>query len=80
MAADNTGNRGEAVADDWVGKVFIAIVTPEVYLRECLVCGELFTRDASQEHTEVSCYPNIEPHEKGWHDCKDAQRDEAYPA
>ena len=42
---------------DQIGKVFA--VRP-YGVRECLVCGELFTRSSAPEHAEVDCYPSIE--------------------
>ena len=58
MAEPCRANRRESVADDRVGKLFIMVVTPEISLRECLVCGELFTREASREHSHVPCQPS----------------------
>jgi hypothetical protein len=51
MIEGSKGNRSEgAVHTDRIGKVFRVVATPEISLRECLGCGELFTRDASLEH------------------------------
>lgn len=38
---------------DVIGKPFI--VRPHG-LRECMVCGELFTRTCAPAHAEVNCY------------------------
>jgi hypothetical protein len=66
MIEGNKGNRSEgAVHTDQVGKVFRAIITQGVSLRECLACGELFSREASRAHAEVPCYPNMEAYEEG---------------
>jgi hypothetical protein len=43
---------------DSIGKLFITVYTNgdlptnPMSLRECLVCGEFFTRDESREHTD----------------------------
>jgi hypothetical protein len=42
---------------DHIGKVF---VVRKHGLRECLICGELFTRSTAPEHAEVDCSPCIE--------------------
>lgn len=42
---------------DQIGKVFAVRSHGE---RECLVCGELFTRTMARAHAEVNCYPDIE--------------------
>ena len=42
---------------DQIGKVF---VVRSHGLRECLICGELFTRTTARAHAEVDCYPSIE--------------------
>jgi hypothetical protein len=47
-------NRSSA---EQIGKVFLV---RHQGLRECLVCGELFTRRAASEHAEVNCYPAVE--------------------
>ena len=39
---------------DVIGKVFVVCSHG---LRQCLVCGELFTRSLAHAHTEVNCYP-----------------------
>jgi hypothetical protein len=66
MVGDSKGKRSEGtVHTDRIGKVFRVIITPEVSLRECLGCGELFSREASRQHAEVPCYPNMETYERG---------------
>jgi hypothetical protein len=62
MAEDSSANRSEWVRDDRVGKSFIVmstngdlLPTNPMSLRECLVCGGVFTRDESREHSEVPC-------------------------
>jgi hypothetical protein len=42
---------------DVIGKVFLV---RHHGLRECLVCGELFTRRTAPAHAEVNCYPAVE--------------------
>ncbi len=42
---------------DLIGKVFV-VRSPG--LRECLVCGELFTRTTARAHAEVNCSPSVE--------------------
>lgn len=51
---------------DVIGKLFI--VRPPG-LRECLVCGELFTRTTAPAHAEVNCYRSLEApqHEPSQH-------------
>lgn len=39
---------------DVIGKVF---VVRRHGLRQCLVCGELFTRTTAHAHAEVNCSP-----------------------
>jgi len=52
------------VAEDHVGKPFIVLSTNgdlptnPMSLRECMVCGGVFTRDESREHSEVRCQPS----------------------
>jgi len=43
--------------DDQIGKVFFAVGRD---VRQCLVCGELFTRTAAAKHAKVDCYPSVE--------------------
>jgi hypothetical protein len=48
------------------GKPFIVIFTNGdlptnlMSLRECIVCGKVFTREQSREHSEVRCQPSPE--------------------
>jgi hypothetical protein len=42
---------------DQIGKVF---VVRSHGLRECLVCGEVFTRSTAPAHAETNCYPAVE--------------------
>lgn len=42
---------------DVIGKVFLV---RHHGLRECLVCGELFTRQTAPDHAEVNCHPLVE--------------------
>ena len=34
--------------------------TNPMSLRECAVCGGVFTRDESREHSEARCHPSLE--------------------
>ena len=43
---------------DVIGKVFLV---RHHGLRECLVCGELFTQQSAPDHAEVKCYPVSPP-------------------
>ena len=43
--------------DDQIGKVFFAVSSD---VRQCLVCGKLFSRKAAAEHAEVDCYSLFE--------------------
>jgi hypothetical protein len=54
---DETRRGAGSIHTDQIGKVFRAIITQGVSLRECLACGELFTREASREHAMVLCMP-----------------------
>jgi hypothetical protein len=52
--------------EDRVGKPFIVLSTNgdlptnPMSLRECFVCGGVFTRDQSREHSDVRCQPSRE--------------------
>jgi hypothetical protein len=67
MAEDSRVNRSEWVGDDRVGKSFIVMSTNgdlpmnPMSLRECLVCGGVFTRDESRDHSDARCQPS--PHQ-----------------
>jgi hypothetical protein len=55
MISETTGKQAGAVAhDETVGKVFV-VVSDDT--RRCLVCEQLFTRQASREHSMTVCYP-----------------------
>ena len=41
-------------ADEGYAKVFIVVGEDT---RKCLICGQLFTRQESYEHSKVACYP-----------------------
>jgi len=64
MAEHNNANRSEWVPDDRVGKSFIVLSTNgdlptnPMSLRECIVCGGVFTRNDSREHSEARCQPS----------------------
>ena len=66
MAEDSSANRSEWVGDDRVGKSFVVIFTngdlPDnpMSLRECAVCGGVFTREQSREHSYIPCPPSSE--------------------
>lgn len=66
MAGHDNANRGEWVPDDRVGKGFTVILTNgdlptnPMSLRECMVCGGVFTRDQSREHSDARCQPSPE--------------------
>ena len=66
MAEDSSANRSEWFGDDRVGRVFIRIFTngdlPKnpVMLSECMVCGGVFSREQSQEHSYIPCLPSSE--------------------
>jgi hypothetical protein len=47
----------EQGSPDVIGKLFFV---RHHGLRECLVCGELFTRRTAPAHAEVNCYPAVE--------------------
>ena len=42
--------------DEQIGKVFRAVGHD---VRQCLVCEQLFGRQAAAEHAEVECHPAI---------------------
>ncbi len=66
MADDKNANRSEWVPYDRVGKAFTVIFTNgdlptnPMSLRECMVCGGVFTRDQSREHCEARRQPSPE--------------------
>jgi hypothetical protein len=47
---------GVATRDESIGKVFIVITRNT---RRCLVCDQLFTREESFEHSQLTCYPAV---------------------
>jgi hypothetical protein len=53
----NTKDGNRANGTDQIGKLF---VVRSHGLRECLVCGGLFTRTSAPAHAEVNCYPLVE--------------------
>lgn len=58
MTIDKRTTRDVGSIDaDVIGKVF---VVRSHGLRECLICGEVFTGRPASRHTEVSCYPRFE--------------------
>jgi len=46
-----------ANSPDVIGKVFLF---RHHGLRECLVCGELFTQQTAPDHAEMNCDPFVE--------------------
>ena len=52
--------------EDTIGKIFIRIftngdlLTKPMSLGECLVCGGVFTREESRQHSEVPCQPSLQ--------------------
>ena len=66
MGEDSNVNRSEWAGDDRVGKSFIVmstngdLPTNPMSLRECLVCGGVFTRDESRDHSDARCQPSPE--------------------
>jgi len=54
MISESEGRQYKEVADERVAKVFIVVGDNT---RKCLICGELFTRQASFEHSMTICYP-----------------------
>jgi hypothetical protein len=52
------------MTQDRIGKSFTVIFTNgdlpnnPLSLRECAVCGEVFTREQSREHCDVVCQPS----------------------
>lgn len=50
--------------EDRIGKLFVMMFTNgdlptnPMCLRECMVCGGVFSRDQSREHSEVLCQPS----------------------
>ena len=53
----STKEGSRANGTDQIGKVF---VVRSHGLRECLVCGEVFTRSTAPAHAETNCYPAVE--------------------
>jgi len=64
MAEHNNANRSAWVPDDRLGKPFIVLSTNgdlptnPMSLRECMVCGGVFTRDESRDHSDARCQPS----------------------
>jgi hypothetical protein len=55
VTTDERTNRDVgSVNADQIGKVFLV---RRHRLRQCLVCGELFTRTTARAHADVNCYP-----------------------
>jgi hypothetical protein len=47
----------EMSSRDQIGKVFVVRTHG---LRECLICGEFFTRTMARAHADVTCYPDMD--------------------
>jgi len=47
--------QSEMSSRDQIGKVFLV----RHGFRECLICGELFTRTTARAHADVTCYPDM---------------------
>jgi hypothetical protein len=56
MNKDSKGNR-HGIVRDRIGKVFLAVSTHGVLLRQCLICEGVFTREVCAEHSKVHCSP-----------------------
>jgi hypothetical protein len=55
MITKTTHKHAGVVANyEKVGKVFIIV---DLDTRRCLICEQLFTRQASREHSMTVCYP-----------------------
>ena len=58
MTADEKTQRDAgSTCTDRIGKVFLV---RHHGLRECFVCGELFTQQTAPDHAGVNCYPLVE--------------------
>lgn len=54
MTAEEKNRRDACSAHtDQIGKVFIVLGQD---VRQCMICDAVFTRQASAEHAEVSCF------------------------
>lgn len=53
----STKDGSRANGTDQIGKVFVVRTHK---LRECLICGELFTQNTARAHSEVTCYPDVD--------------------
>ncbi len=57
MITNDQSSRGAAVTSaDEIGKVFVALGQG---MRQCLVCGDIFTRQAAPEHAGMVCHPGL---------------------
>jgi hypothetical protein len=56
-AGEKTRRDAGSIHTDQIGKVF---AVRRHGLLECLVCGELFTRQTAAAHSEVDCFPSTE--------------------
>lgn len=54
-ADEQTRRETGSPRSDRVGKVFI-VVSRDV--RKCLICEQLFTRQAASEHAKAACHPD----------------------
>ena len=52
----NPNHSRRATHAERTGKVFVALGQG---MRQCLVCGDIFTRQAAPEHAGVVCYPEL---------------------
>jgi hypothetical protein len=57
MPNENTRRNLGDSPHEQIGKVF---AVRRGGLLECLVCGEMFSRENAREHAEVDCYPAVE--------------------
>ncbi len=59
MIREATNKQIGAVAQgEKVGKVFV-VVGEDAMSRKCLVCEQVFSRQASFEHSKTICYPPV---------------------
>jgi hypothetical protein len=56
IANDHSSRHDPTTSVDVVGKVF---VTLSQKMRECLICGGVFTRQGSAEHATTVCCPHL---------------------
>jgi hypothetical protein len=59
---DKTQREANSTRTDQIGKVFMVVYQD---MRRCLICEDVFTRQAAAQHTKVACSPLLPQVESG---------------